>query len=149
VDSSGIYFFGNPGRIYGVLLLGICGRNFICCATTRGFLYRYGFRLFTAIPGYIDTTFSLRRHMGGLYHYCDKWQKDECFPLKYWSHKWVDNGYRVSGSLHHHGSGLVGLVLVGMHREAFPPIASKNPEIFAKHSMEDDGFYLSDSKKWD
>lgn len=107
-------------KCFGVFIR-IFGQTHVCCACTRGYLHRFNTRTFTAIPGYIDTTFSLRRRIGVLEHYYGAFQREKQSPLRFYKLISIGENYRYIGSMQFSRFGNVSLIITGIDNDVFCP----------------------------
>lgn len=97
----------------------VLGQTHVCCASARGYLYRFKIRTFTAIPGYFDTVFSLRRRVGVLDCYYGAFQREKKTALRF--HKLVSIGenYRYVGTVQFSRWGNVSIICTGIDNDVF------------------------------
>jgi hypothetical protein len=138
-QSKGIYGFGNPGRLYGVLVV-IRGQAYLFGASRRGFFWRFGAKIFSPVSGYFDSVFGLRTGIGKIELLLKAGLKDEMVTVRF-RRNWIHGNLFVSRH------GLYTFNLRAIDPEIFPQIPSKTPEDFAELSVEDASFYLSDYKE--
>lgn len=108
------------GRLVGILFA-IRGRTTLLVLCRRGILYRTNIKLFTAIPGWIDSTFRIKSTVGGLDVYYCGFQREEIVPLQFKRMPFTDRNWRFIGALHYNKHRLIYCVLTGIHNEQFCP----------------------------
>lgn len=111
-------FQTKDGRVYG-LYVGICGRDSVVIATTRGLLYRFNYP-YMCDGRFYSTTFSLRQRVGGIDVYASKFQREESVGLQFKSLPFLRGHYRFSGSIHYSRTGLCSMQFDALNGEIYP-----------------------------
>lgn len=139
LSGLGVYFFGSLGRIHGILA-GIRGRAYVIAATQRGFIYRFGARIYSPYPGYWESIFGLRTGFKGIDTMLKIRMRDEIIPVTF-RPNWIH------GALHFSDTGIISFVITTIDHSVFPRVERENLEEFSTALLNGDNFYDKDGEE--